>query len=256
MNQPSQRRIFIKKDNKYFQLFSFSQGKDGSIYCSSPDFQETKWVTYIIKRDGPKLVIADSPGPGKLSIHGTGMTKIRAHDKPVGHTLIIKGNYLLNLEKNQIGIRHLFTAFLRQLKYLPNTPAFSRKSDYSIIGGTIKPFVIIFYAVPQHKEGMKVQFSINFQIDEMENIPNDVLGMNGFGLRYHDVFWFAYRTKNMDKWPKHTYICYDNGYTFPIFIGTGIGSFRLEFRQPEYILNENELWIQCQDKFYSTEKIH
>ena len=82
-------------------------------------------------------------------------------------------------------------------------------------------------------------------MDDMVHIPNDVLGLHRFGLRYHDVFWFAYRTKHMPKWPKQSQICYHDGYTFPVFIGTGIGIYRLEFRQPKYSLIGNEFTIEC-----------
>lgn len=195
--------------------------------------------------DSAEILSTESLGDGKISLHGSGMTAIRPHNDPKGHQLVIGGNHLLNKEKNQIGARHLYSIFMKQPHFKPeNSPAFNRDSDYALESkDDLKPFILVFFALPRH--GLSVNFNFNLHVDEMESIPNDFLGLHGFSLRYHDVFWFAYRTKHMEKWTKQAQICYHDGFTIPIFVGTGPGQFRLEFREPEYILKEKELEIRC-----------
>lgn len=96
----TERRLFLRAKKACFQIFSFTQNRaDASIYVSFPDFEKAKWLN-VSKRDGiPQLVVADSPGDGKLSVHGSGMTKIRAHDSPNEHKHIIHGNFLLDSDK-------------------------------------------------------------------------------------------------------------------------------------------------------------
>jgi hypothetical protein len=238
-------RIFIRSHDRVCQLFRFSQHKDGSIYCSSPDFGDAVWLSIESTPSGLKEIRTENVGDGKISLHGTGMVAVRAHDQPENHQLVVKGNYLLNKEKNAIGARHLFTAFIKEPKFVPETsPIFNRASDYCLEANEqLKPLILVFFAVPQH--GIHVNFNCSFHQEDLVNIPNDVLGLHGFGLRYHDVFWFAYRTKHLEKWPKQAQICYHDGYTFPLFIGTGTGTFRLEYRFPVYSLNGKDLSILC-----------
>jgi hypothetical protein len=245
MDAHPKRRIFINRGENQYQLFSFRQKDDGSIYCASPDFADAKWISYEMAPEGPRLKSTAAVGTGKISLHGTGMTAIRNNDNPNDHKLIIKGNQLLNRKKNEAGARHLFTAFMREPSYLPTrSPAFNRQSDYAIQANEkLKPFVLVFFAVP--RQGIKVNFQFSLEVDEMVHVPNDFLGMHGFGLLHHDVIWFAYRTKNMEQWPKHTHFSYHDGHSIPIFIGTGPKVFRLEFRQPQYALEDRVFTINC-----------
>lgn len=245
MDSYPKRRIFINKGEERYQIFSFKQENDGSIYCASPDFSNAKWISYENTPSGSFIRTTEAIGDGKISLHGRGITAIRNNNNPKDHKLIIKGNKLLNKERTEVGARHLFTAFLKEPDYLPkNSPALNRQSDYSMqYNNELRPFVLVFYAIPQ--QGISVDFQFSLQIDEMDNVPDDFLGMHGFGLKYHDVIWFAYRTKNMDKWPKYTHFSYQDGYSVPIFVGTGPQEFRLEFRQPKYILDGKVLTIDC-----------
>jgi hypothetical protein len=239
------RRIFIKAKDRVCQLFSFIQTDDGSIYCSSPDFADAEWLSVEFTEEGLQKIASEEIGKGKISFHSSGMVAIRANDDIHGHKLIVKGNYLLNKSEGVIGARHLFTIFMKEPQYKPeDSPLFNRGSDYCLeTTEELKPFVLVFFAVPQ--QGITIDFQIDFHMDDMVNIPNDILGLHGFGLRYHHVFWFAYRTRHMENWPKHAIITYHDGFSFPIFIGTGIGAYRLEYRQPQYSLVDNRLTILC-----------
>jgi hypothetical protein len=247
--QPTKRRIFIRAKDRVFQIFSFAQAPDGSIYCSSPDFSDAKWLSVEITENGPQVISTEVIGQGKISFHGSGMVAVRPNDDLKGHRLIIKGNHLLNKNEGKIGARHLFTVFMKEPQYNPEAShLFNRESDYCLeTKEELKPLVLVFFAVPQ--QGITINFQFNLHMDDMVNIPNDVLGLHGFGLRYHDVFWFAYRTKHMEKWPKHAHVCYLDGFIFPIFIGTGPGAYRLEYRQPQYSLNGKEFTIICNKNY-------
>ncbi|MEN6572632.1 MAG: hypothetical protein ABFD24_12410 [Anaerolineaceae bacterium] len=240
----NRRRIFIRAKDKVCQIFSFKQSADGSIYCSSSDFDDANWFSAVLTEIGPQLVTTEPVGEGKISFHGSGMVAIRPNDDPKGHRLIIKGNNLFNKMEEKVGIRHLFTIFSKEPKYQPtSSPIFNRDGDYCIEANEeLKPFVLVFFAAPQ---GLSISFQFNLHMDDMINIPNDFLGLNGFSLRYHDILWFAYRTNHMEKWPKQAQVVYHDGYSFPIFIGTGLGIGRWEFRQPLYSLNGNNLEIIC-----------
>src|ERR1044072_7435586 len=94
-------RVFITTLSKhtYHQIFKFVQAKnDGSIYVTFiPDFK------------------------GKYSFHGTGQARYREHDKPDETLLVLPGNQLLNLKKNELGLRHLFTVQLMEPFFQPTS---------------------------------------------------------------------------------------------------------------------------------------
>lgn len=245
MDLYAKRRIFINKGDERFQIFSFEQSNDGSIYAASPTFADAKWISFQHSPEGPILTTAEAIGEGKLSVHGSGMVGVRNHTNPHGHELVIKGNQLLNKDANEVGARHLFTAFMDEPSYLPpNSPVFNRQSDYSMQANeSLKPFVLVFFAVPLQAGDIDFRFSL--QEDEMVNIPNDILGLHSFGLKYHNIIWFAYRTKNMDKWPKYAHFSYHDGHSVPLFIGARPQAFRLEFRIPRYEINSGAITIDC-----------
>ena len=62
-------------------------------------------------------------------------------------------------------------------------------------------------------------------------------------MALHSIAWFAYRTKHMDRWPRNAQACYSDGHTVPIFIGTGTGEFRLEYRRPQYGMTDDGISI-------------
>jgi hypothetical protein len=242
---PTKRRIFLRSKDRVCQIFTFTQSSDGSIYCASPDFSDAKWISVDESESDPRIITTESIGLGKVSFHASGMVAVRKHSDEKDHQLVIKGNHLFDQSKNAIGLRHLFTIFLKEPNYYPvESRLFNRESDYCLEANEeLKPLVLGFFAIPQINISLNFQF--NLHTDDMVNIPNDILGMHSFSLRYHNVLWFAYRTKHMENWPKYAHICYHNGYTFPVFIGTANNSYRLEFRTPTYFYASNGLVIDC-----------
>ena len=235
----AKRRLFLSTDENCFQLFSFTQDRaDASIYVSSPDFAKVKWLNMSLKDGSPQFTITDSPGDGKLSVHGSGMTKITPNE----HKLVVHGNYLLDSIKQAAGARHLFTVQLAEPKFLPVSPALNRTSDYVINTKHFAPIVVIFFAIPRVRK-LTVNFQVSFHVDDLESIPPES-GMGSFELLLHNVFWFAYRTKHMDEWPQNPHVCYHDGHMVPVLIGTGNKQFRAEFRSPSYELSKTELAIK------------
>ncbi len=244
VHEHHKRRVFITDGSENYQIFDFIQNKnEGSIYVSSPNFSEIKWIGVSINNQGiANLEITDSPGDGKLSLHASGIVSIRNYTEIKSRKLIIKGNYLLNLEKTEAGVRHLFTIFMAQPKHVPASPALNRKSDYLINSSKqLSPLVFIFFAVPRIPN-LTVGIHASINMDDLESVPPDN-GMGLIELPYHSIMWFAYKTKHMNKWPKHPIVSYTDGYTVPTFIGTGEGEFRMELYNPSYKLTENELTI-------------
>lgn len=245
-NQSDKRRMFINKDETIYQVLSFSQHKDGSIYCSMPEFINTRWLSFRLSKDGktPEMVGVDSPPEdGKFSMHGSGMLTFRTHKDHHGHTLIIKGHPLLSIEKGKIGIRHLFTYFPTEPKCLPVSPAYNRESDYVLKKtGELRPFAMTFFAIPS-KENLAVKFEISFLANDIEAMPPDV-AFGNFALSHHNIVWVYYRTKYMDNWPEQTHIWYFDGHAVPILIGTDQGTGRIELRNPSYKLDDHEVQIK------------
>lgn len=244
MVNSSNRRVFINSGDKFYQIYSLTQNDDGSIYCGSPDFATAKWIGINSNKSTLNLEFADKVGDGKISIHGTGMTAIRPHLDQRSRKIIIKGNKLLNLDKNEIGARHLFTTFIKEPLYIPtNSPVFNRQSDYIIKSSEeLKPLVLVFFAIPQ--KSLTINFHMSINTDLLNNIPDDFLGTVIISLKYHDVFCFAYRTKHMEKWPKYSHYIYSDGYLCPLFIGMEPGRFGIEIRMPKYQINQNNLSLE------------
>jgi hypothetical protein len=241
-------RLFITENEenfhseKHFQIFSFSQiASDGSIYVSSPSFSKVKWVTLSQNSEKPEVIVSDFPNKGKLSIHGLGQAHIKAHDSDAPPNLRVDGLFLKDEKRAILGVRHLFTALIERPEYLPGSAAFNRQNDYSIKTKTLKPTIFVFWALPR-TQNLQVEFNCSFNADELESDRPDN-GMGMFNLESHSILWFAYRTKNMDKWPKVSYISYHDGYSIPIFIGNDNGNCRLEFRRPNVQISEGVLKI-------------
>ena len=237
-NDFSKRRIFLYDEKNFYQVLSFTQSRlDGSIYVSFPDFLNSKFLIFKENEGKIEFFLTDSPGEGKLSIHGSGMAKIT----PNVHNLVIHGNFLQDKSNNTLGVRHLFTIQLAEPKFSPSSPALNRKSDFIITSKTFKPSVFIFFAIPKIKD-LSTSFLVHFDIDDLETIPFD--GGGGlFELLYHNIFWFAYRTKHMEVWPKNCFISYHDGYLVPVIIGVGDKKFKTELRIPDYKLEESKLSI-------------
>lgn len=237
------RRVFITAGAEVYKILDFTQNKtDGSIYASSPDFSEIQWLHVTKDKHIGRLSVVDSPGEGKLSLHGSGMAATRAHNDPRGHTLVVHGNYLLNLPKQKIGVRHLFTTFMTEPSHVPASPAFNRESDVVFKVDQLKPYVLIFWAIPAIRH-LTINVTASFHVDDLESIPPES-GFGGFSLVHHSIVWFGYRTKHMHKWPKQTRVCYYDGHGVPILVGTNEGECRLEIRSPIYELSQDKLALK------------
>lgn len=216
-NKPNKTRIFITQNKEdYFKIFSFEQKKDGSIYCGWPSFSDTKWISVTENSNELKLRISETPSnSSKLSLHGSGVVKFKQNDFATDENRI-KGSHLINFERSQIGARHLFTSFICEPTDLsPDSPFGKKSGDSPIYTHALKPFVLACFAIPQQATPLKIHFQPSFSIDLFEQDFSKDIGFGNFSLAYHDIFWFAYRTKNMDRWPKSTHIFYHDGFFCP-----------------------------------------
>ncbi|MFA5840514.1 MAG: hypothetical protein WC890_07730 [Candidatus Margulisiibacteriota bacterium] len=240
----SDRRIFITENGKeFYQIFSFSQNKkDGSLYVSWPEMETTKWITFKDNMKENILEVVESPGKGKISFHGSGQAHYKVNDVSNSAYFRVNGNILFDTDKNTVGARHLFTAFIKKPEYIPDkSKAFNRKHDHSFKADKIKPVIFVFFAVPQ--KGLNISFQLGFQCDDMESMPSDFLGCGMLPMRIHDIIWFAYRTKYLDDWPKYNHVSYSDGYKVPLFIGQADHSMRVELHSPMYSLDNNNFNI-------------
>ena len=247
---PYKRRIFLRTKDKTKEIFTFIQRNDGSIYCSSPDLADARYISCYKNQEQIHVATTEELGEGKISLHGSGITLVRPNSDPKGHRLVVQGNHLLDKKNNRAGVRHLFSIMMSEPKhYREDSPVLNRKTDYLLEANeNLAPLSFIFFAIPIAKITLDFQFSMHK--NDMNNIPNDILGFHAFDLKYHNIFWLAYRTKHMEKWPKNAQVCYYDGYMVPVFIGTNeskdekLGSFRLEFREPIYSFDGEKLQIQ------------
>lgn len=235
----------MKADENCFQLYKFIQSNDGSIYCNFPEFSNIQWKCFEFN-GGEISVRLEEPlnEEGKLSIHGSGMVTYRSNNDSKGHRIIIKGNKLLNVEKTEAGVRHLFTLFSTEPTHIPTSPSNARKSDVLFNIDKFAPFAMVFFAIPIRKN-LTINISATFHIDDT-NIPPEN-GMAVFELLHHFIFCFHYRTKNMERWPSQTQISYSDGYYVPMFIGESQegkeGRCRIELRKPSYAFEGDNLTI-------------
>jgi hypothetical protein len=245
------RRVFINKGEDYYQLFSFTQDKDGSIYCSMPEFPEIQWMQLLVKDNLIQMqIVVPLEDKGKLSFHGSGMVAYRAHKDPKGHQLIVHGHHLKEKNNTSVfGVRHLLSCFFQEPNFIPlQSPALNRKTDYLLKSSIeLKPFVMLLFAVPG-KPNLQVRIDASFHVDDID-IPPDV-SFGNFDLRYHNIVWVIYRTKNMERWPTTTHAMYFDGFRVPMFIGQSQnndakkGECRLEIRSPSYRLQGDILQVQ------------
>ena len=238
----TESRLFITAGAEHWQLFSFAQNKnDSSIYVGAPSFNEIKWLA-LDEAPGRerRLITLDSPGDGKLSLHGSGLVHVREHGGMSVSGLVFRGNALKGVDT--LGVRHMFTVLISEPEHLPVSPAFNRKSDQAIQTQTLLPFVFVFWAVPGTRK-LTVEVSASFSAEDLESIPPHT-GWGGFGLATHWVVWFAYRTRHMQRWPRHPHASFHDGHSVPMLIGISEGGCRLELRSPQYSLEGEALSVR------------
>jgi len=233
------RRLFFTAGAEHFQILSFTQKPDGSIYISAPDLAASKWLE-VASGNSSELHITTLSSAGKLSVHGSGVAHVRAVDGGEAELRLV-GNYLSSDDNQGLGLRHLVTLFSTQPTHLPTSPAHNRLTDCSIRAAELKPYVLVFWAVPALKN-LTVNVTAAFHENDLESVPPES-GFGAFALRTHAVVWFAYRTKHMGRWPANSHLCFHDGFRAPIIIGTGEGACRLEMRQPVYDIADSRLSI-------------
>lgn len=237
------RRVFFSSEDRIRQLCTVTQNQnDSSIYFSSPSFENINWLSIkFIPESEPILLTFKADAQGKLSLHGSGVTHVRPHNSFGTNEFTISGAALKDPNGETLGVRHLVTLFISEPNHIPSSPANARKSDYIITTNINQPYILIFWAVPLQSIST-IEIDGSFHVDDIESVPPDA-GWGGFSLLSHGIIWFAYKTKHMNTWPKNTQACYLDGSLVPMFIGTAVGAYRLEVKQPKYSLIGSELKI-------------
>lgn len=242
------RRIFITGDKKtFYNLLTVSQGTKGDLIFTFQHPEQTKFILFDPTLDKYPRIL-DSPGDGHLSAHESGQIHYTEHGegRKANAQFVIKGAPIASSDKNELGVRHLFTIVIKEPINQPITtrPAFNRKSDDSIISSHgLKPCIIILFAIPL---GVKnISFSANHHADYF-NVPDDFGGIGTMDMRYHRVFWYAYSQKKLLRWPSINYVAYSDGALIPFFIATSDKvTSKMMFIEPSYELQDggNELII-------------
>ena len=238
----SRARLFLGDATNSYQIFSFAQNrKDASIYASAPELEKTRWLTPagLDSMGRPQLSMEVLAGIEKLSLHGSGIVHLR----PTGREAAIRipGHYLKNSPAEALGLRHLLTAFLSQPTHVPGSLPLNRANDHVVRAETLEPYAFIFWAVPNTR-AISLSVSAAFHTADLEAVPPP----SGYGtipLVFHSIFWFAYRTRHMARWPAVTHVALHDGYWVPLFVGTGEGQCRLEWRSPVLRYSDDEFRI-------------
>ncbi len=208
----------------------FEQNLDGSIYIKFPEFEFSKWIGS--DSAGQQLIPYNSPGKGKLSIHGSGIAHVKSFDENSKAEFRVLGSPLLSKDRKTAGIRHLATIF-------PKKPVIEILKDTFVKPDNIKPMVFVFFAVPF---GLNISFQGSFSMDEYEPIP-PIIGIGNQALRMHNIFWFSYSSKYMDNWPLATHVHFPDGFICPLFVGVAMKQMRIDIRKPYYSIKDKSVQI-------------
>ena len=162
------RRLFFEVGSEHYQIFTVSQNaSDASIYFSAPKFEDITWLVPVLDaKSAPVLMSFQASGPGKLSLHGSGVTHVKPHDGNDPNGFIIRGNILKNSETATLGMRHLATIFMSEPKHKPSSPAFARASDWTFRATTMQPLVVVFWAVPLASR-LNIAIEGSFHVDDL-----------------------------------------------------------------------------------------
>lgn len=238
----TKRRIFFGSGDESFHIFSITQNKNGGdIYFSSPKFGDIEWRAPALNADQEMELLAyQAEDQDKLSLHASGIVHL-PYKSTRPDEFRISGSMLSNTDSNNLGVRHLLTIFLSEPTHKPESPALSRKTDGVMTTSQWHPYVLVLWALPALSTStITVKFTLSE--DDLEEIPPNA-GWGAFHMQQHIIVWMAYRTKHMDRWPANSQACYADGYTVPLFIGTGEGQLRVEYRFPTYSCIGNDFVI-------------
>lgn len=227
------RRMFVGDAKCLGHVFSFTQKSDGSIYVSTPSFRDTQFLSVGI--DGRASVV-NSPGDGKLSLHGSGTSHVRTNDGSV-KILKVEGAILADMRKGQLGLRHLFSASISEPKPSGVSPAHSRKSDYSIAAKKLEPHIFVFWAIPK---------GFIDRVRATVTLPGRKVEVNwgGFEMLFHGLMWLAYRTESMNNWPPSTLICTLDGAHVPMLFPQFGENLGMVVRLPKWQVDDTKLLVE------------
>jgi hypothetical protein len=228
----AKRRFLISDGFRDIHLFTFRQERDGSIYTFAPNFGEVKWLNLGADSRAEQL---DLPASGKISIHGSGISHVKARDLPSA-MLRRNGIALQNDKTMQLGLRHLVSAFPTDRNAQTASLSPKRSSDVTLVKSKLVPHVFVFWAIP-------LLFSL--EIDGLVTCTEPSLDQQWgvFQLRQHAVLWLSYRYPEMAHWPNECHVCVHDGLHVPlIFPADSAG--RIELRVPQYRLERPKLEIR------------
>ena len=237
---PSKRRVFLEEAGRAFQVFSLTQGRDGSIYLGSPGFEKSRWLELSVDANSPMIKVAPAPGVGKLSIHASGLAGVRANASPDGHKIFVKGSPLV--AGNVHSVRHLTTVLPSEPNHVPMSAAGDRASDAVLRSSRkVGPFAFIFFAVPRTTGITSVSFKMAFHENVMA-VPPDV-SWGEITLPLHSLVWVVYSTRQMTMWPAEYHYCFHDGHLVPLFMGGGPEKWTFCGVSPAYAIVGSELGI-------------
>jgi hypothetical protein len=219
-----------------YQVLSFAQERDGSFYVSCPNFAASRWIEVVDAAAAGKVVsVAAAPGEGKLSVHGSGVAGIRAHQSS-GHSVRVRGSPLVDPDGKTLRVRHLFSVLPEKPHHVP---AGVRVSDYVLTTKELKPLALTFFAVPTGVRSIEINISMH--VDDIGTPPDVSWGFMTFPL--HGVLWVAYSTKGMVQWPATTHLAHFDGFIVPMFFGGGPKEWKFAASSPAYALADGVLKI-------------
>lgn len=231
-----EKNIYLSDNEKSVRLFKFIQNRnEGSIYAWIRNIEKTKWITSTFEQEPYKLTILDEPIDQKISIHRSGIVKIKTFLAPRA-----KGIPLIDFLTSTIFVRHLFSIIISEPKLINKKEIVNKANDEEIFVQSFRPMTFVFFAIPKLENELTINGEINFRKEELIDYSYGF-----FDLHFHGIFWFAYRTKQMDRWLKYPHIACSNGSIIPIFIGGEADNINIEFRNASYLFQDRVLSITC-----------
>lgn len=248
---PTKRRLFITENSlDFYKLFNVKQGSEmADLYFSWPDSGNTKFMLLDTRKEEIEFRSLDASNNGRLSFHATGQVHFAEEGIKARREFVVKGNQLFNPNKNEIGMRHLFTGFIAKPteKRSQTAPPIEDTNDNSFLTTDFSPAIIMFFAVPN---GYSVNLEMKVSTDHFK-VPDHLPGMGTFVFKHHSLFWVAYQQIHL-SWPKHNHIAYSDGHCVPLFIGKENNTMDLLFIEPQYELTGQTLTIRIdQEKILS-----
>ncbi len=231
-----EKNIYLSDNEQCVRLFKFIQNKnEGSIYVWIKNVEKAKWIITNFESEPYKITILDGPIDEKISLHRSGLAKIETYLAPR-----VSGIPLIDFLKSTIWARHLFSIIISEPDFFNSENLSSKTNDEIISIPTFQPMSFVFFAIPKLNKEISITGKIIFKKEELIDF-----NYGFFDLHFHGIFWFAYRTKLMERWLKFPHICCSNGNIIPLFMGGEADNINMEFRNGLFNFQENNLSIVC-----------